>query len=64
MKTTKKIIVVLLVIAIAVSVLAINASAYSAGYEIGQILGSIVFSPFLLIDYIVYIITGIHIFYW
>lgn len=41
------------------------AQMYSPGSIIGRILGTIVFSPFLLIDFIVWVISGfnVHIFY-
>lgn len=67
-KTMKKLFAVLLVVAVAAAMFTVTGfaagSERSLGYEIGQVLGSIVFSPFLLVDYLVWIITGIHIFYW
>ena len=43
-----------------------DVQAAGVGSVIGRILGTIVFSPFLLIDLIVWVLSGfnIHIFYW
>ncbi|MBQ3006990.1 MAG: hypothetical protein IJD78_05450 [Clostridia bacterium] len=64
----KKIIAIVLVAAIMMSALTICGSAaympdQSTGGAIGQALGTIVFFPFILIDGIIWIITGVHIFY-
>lgn len=64
MKTAKKLVITVLIFAVAISVLVIPASAESLGYEIGQALGTIVFSPFILVDLLLYSIFGFHIFYW
>ena len=37
--------------------------AASIGTTIGTAIGSIIFSPFLLIDFIIWVFTGVHIFY-
>ncbi len=64
MKTAKKILAIVLVFTFALSALVIPASAESLGYEIGQALGTIVFSPFIIVDMLLYSILGIHVFYW
>ena len=64
MKTAKKILAIVLVFTFALSALVIPASAESLGYEIGQALGTIVFSPFIVVDLLIYSIFGIHVFYW
>ena len=63
MKTAKKLLIALLVIAIAVSSLGITASAQSLGYEIGATIGAIIFSPFILVDLLLYSILGVHLIY-
>ncbi len=69
MKTKmKKVLAVILVMAMAISMFTAcgfaASEANSLGYEIGTALGSIVFLPFILIDEIIWIITGVHVFYW
>ncbi len=64
----KKIIAIVLVAALMISALTICGSAayeplQSTGGAIGEALGTIVFLPFILIDGIIWIITGVHIFY-
>lgn len=64
----KKVLAVVLVAAIAMSMFTIcgfaASEADSLGTEIGTALGTIVFFPFILIDEIIWIITGVHVFYW
>ena len=64
----KKIIAMVLVAAIMISALTIYGSAayepfQSTGGVIGEAIGTIIFLPFILIDGIIWIITGVHIFY-
>ncbi|MBR5561850.1 MAG: hypothetical protein IKW12_01730 [Clostridia bacterium] len=64
----KKIIAIVLVMALVMSALTICGSAayapdQSTGGVIGTFLGTILFSPFIIIDGIIWIITGVHIFY-
>ncbi len=64
----KKLLAIVLVMALVMSALTICGSAayepdQSTGGVIGTFLGTIVFSPFILIDGIIWIITGVHIFY-
>ncbi len=63
----KKVLAVFLAVALVMSMFTICGFAASEtdslGYEIGTALGTIVFFPFILIDEIIWIITGIHIFY-
>lgn len=56
MKSLKKFIAVLLIVAIAISMFAITASAES--------IGTVIFSPFILIDTLLYPIFGFHVLYW
>lgn len=64
----RKVLAVILVMAISMSVFSVCGFAASEinslGSDIGTAIGTIVFSPFILIDGIIWIITGIHIFYW
>ena len=64
----KKSIAMVLVAAIIMSAFSICGSAayeplQSTGGVIGEALGTIIFLPFILIDGIIWIITGVHIFY-
>lgn len=64
----KKIIAIVLVMALVMSALTVCGSAaytpdQSTGGVIGTFLGTIIFSPFIIIDGIIWIITGVHIFY-
>ena len=64
----KKIIAIVLVIALVVSAFTICGSAgytpdQSTGGAIGTAIGTIVFLPFILVDGLIWIITGVHIFY-
>lgn len=64
MKSLKKFIAVLLIVAIAISMFAITASAESIGTLIGTAIGTVIFSPFILIDTLLYPIFGFHVLYW
>ena len=65
MKTKiKKILAVVLVVTVAMSMFTICGYAESPGMSLGPALGTIIFSPFILIDTIIYVVTGIHVFYW
>lgn len=64
----KKIIAIVLVIVLVMSAFAVCGSAgympdQSTGGAIGEAIGTIVFLPFILIDGLIWIITGVHIFY-
>lgn len=69
MKTKlKKALAVVLVMTIAMSMFTVcgfaASEADSLGTEIGTAIGTIVFLPFILVDEIIWIITGVHVFYW
>ncbi len=69
MKTKlKKALAVVLVMAISTSMFTVcgfaASEADSLGTEIGTAIGTIVFLPFILVDEIIWIITGVHVFYW
>ena len=65
----KKIIAIVLVMTLIMSAFTVCGSAayslpdQSTGGAISQALGTILFLPFILVDGIIWIVTGVHIFY-
>ena len=65
MKTKmKKVLAVVLIMAIAMSMFTVCAFAAPPEPSPGTIIGGIIFFPFILVDSIIYAFTGIHVFYW